>query len=305
MANLLRCRWSSVRKLLLFAASWMAVASPLTFAQAGATPDAAPAATTASKAYVPTLTFDVASIRQSPVADSYVVSAFFAPHTGSFRATNFNYMNLLAMAYGIRWDQISGVPDSRTTFNIQAKSDDVADERLAGLNKDQEKLEHQHMLQALLADRFKLKVHWETREAPAYDLLVSKKGSKMQVSKGEPPSAEERKAWGDKPIPRLYQRGDSRVGFDFVAHGASMSDITDMLAGQFGHPIVDKTGLTGKYDFILRYHGAQLDDRKADDMDPVPTLDTAIQDQLGLKLKPTKAPEKILVIDHIEKPSEN
>jgi uncharacterized protein (TIGR03435 family) len=150
-----------------------------------------------------------------------------------------------------------------------------------------------------------LKVHWETREGQAYDLLVSKKGSKMQESKGESPNAEERKAWGDKPIPRLYQRGDSRVGFDFVAHGASMSDITGMLAGQFGQPVVDKTGLTGKYDFILRYHGARLDDRKADDMDPVPTLDTVIQDQLGLKLKPTKAPKKILVIDHIEKPSEN
>lgn len=214
-------------------------------------------------------------------------------------------MNLLSVAYGARWDQISGVPDSRVMFNIQAKSDSVADERLAKLSKDQEALERQHMLQALLADRFKLKAHWETREGLAYDLVLSKDGPKMQAAKGEPPSAEESKKWGDKPIPRLYQRGDSRVGFDYVAHGASMSDITNMLAGQFGHPVADKTGLAGKYDFILRYHGARLSDRKADDMDPVPTLDTAIQDQLGLKLKSTKTPEKILVIDHIEKPSEN
>jgi uncharacterized protein (TIGR03435 family) len=76
-------------------------------------------------------------------------------------------------------------------------------------------------------------------------------------------------------------------------------------AEQFGHPVFDKTGLTGKYDFTLRYHGTRLSDRKADDMDPVQPLDVAIQDQLGLKLKRTKGPVQILVIDHIEKPSEN
>lgn len=214
-------------------------------------------------------------------------------------------MNLVATAYDIRWDQISGMPDSRAMFDIQAKSDSIADERLAGLSKDQKLLEQQHMLQTMLADRFKLKVHWETREGPAYDLLVSKNGSKMREAKSEPRSPEDIKTWGDNPIPPLYQRGDSHVGFDYVAHGCSMSDIVQMLAAQFGHPVVDKTGLTGKYDFILRYHGALLSDRKADDLDPIPTLDTAIQDQLGLKLKPTKAPEKILVIDHIEKPSDN
>lgn len=302
MANLLQCKSGSARKLLLLASGWMAVAASITFAQAGAVPETA---ATAAKAYVPTLTFDVASIHESPAADSYDVGGGFAPHSSSFRVTNLNTMNLVAMAYGVRWDQISGMPDARAMFNIQAKSDSAADEHLAKLSKDQEKLEQQHMLQMLLADRFKLKVHWETREGPAYDLLVSKNGPKLSVAKGEPPSAEEIKAWGDKPVPPLYQRGDSRIGFDFVAHECSMEDIVQMLAGQFGHPVFDKTGLTGKYDFILRYHGTQVSDRSADDMDPVPTLDIAIQDQLGLKLKPTKGTVPILVIDHIEKPSDN
>lgn len=254
---------------------------------------------------MPTLTFDVASVRESLVADSYDVFGGFAPHSSSLRVTNFDAWNLISMAYAVRRDQISGMPDWRAMFNIQAKSDSAADERLASLSKDQQELEHQHMMQVLLADRFKLKVHWETREGLAHDLVLSKNGSKMQEAKSEPPSADELKAWGNHPIPALYQRGDSNVGFDFVAHGASMSNITGMLAGQFGHPVVDKTGLTGKYDFTLRYHGTRLSDRKADDMDPIQPLDVAIQDQLGLKLKPTKAPEKFLVIDHIEKPSEN
>jgi hypothetical protein len=163
MANLFGCRLSSARKMLLIASGWMAVATPVTFAQAVSAPRVEPAATV-SKTYVPTLTFDVASIRQSPVADSYSVSGFFSPHSSSFRATYLDDMNLVAMAYDVRWDQISGMPDSRAMFNIQAKSDSVADERLGGLSKDEEKLEQQHMLQRLLADRFKLKVHWETRE---------------------------------------------------------------------------------------------------------------------------------------------
>ncbi len=234
-----------------------------------------------------------------------MVGGFFLTHSSSLHVTNFDVMNLLSMAYGIRRDQISGLPNWREMFNIQAKSDSAADERLASLSKDQQTLEQQHMMQVLLADRFKLKAHWETREGLAYDLVLSKDGPKMAAAKGEPPSAVEKKTWGDHPIPPLYQRGDSRVGFDFVAHGCSMDDIVQMLANQFGHPVLDKTGLTGKYDFILRYHGTRLSDRKADDMDPIPTLDTAIQDQLGLKLKSTKGPVQTLVIDHIEKPSAN
>jgi uncharacterized protein (TIGR03435 family) len=304
MANQLGCKLSSARKLSLLVAGWMAIAVAIAFAQSGASPDPARPAT-AIEAYVPTLTFDVASIRQSAEADSYIVSGSFSNHSSSFRATNFDTMNLLALAFRVRWDQILGMPDWRAMFNIQAKSDSAADERLAKLSKDQERLEQQHMMQALLADRFKLKVHCETREGPTYNLAVSKNGQKMERAKDEPPSAEEIKAWGDKPIPHLYQRGDSRVGFDFIAHGCSMDDLADMLAGQLGHPVSDKTGLRGKYDFTLRYHGTRLSDRSADDMDPVPPLDTAIQDQLGLKLKSAKGPVKSLVIDHIEKPSEN
>ena len=216
-----------------------------------------------------------------------------------------NVMNLLSMAYDVRWDQIVGVRDISAMFNIQAKSDSAADERLTILNKQQASLEQQHMLQGLLADRFKLKVHWESREGPAYNLVLAGHGSKLVETKGGPVSPEEQKSWGDRPVPPLYQRGDSRTGFDFVGHACSVSDLIPMLAGQFGQPVSDKTGLTGKYDFILHYHGAWLSDRRVDDPDPTPTLDTAIQDQLGLKLEPTKAPIQFLVVDHIEKPSEN
>lgn len=74
---------------------------------------------------------------------------------------------------------------------------------------------------------------------------------------------------------------------------------------QFGRPVVDKTGLTGKYDFVLAYRGRWDRDRSADDMDPMPPLDRALQEELGLKVEAAKGPSRVLVIDHIEKPSEN
>jgi uncharacterized protein (TIGR03435 family) len=69
--------------------------------------------------------------------------------------------------------------------------------------------------------------------------------------------------------------------------------------------VVDKTELTGKYDFVVKYKDRWDRDRRADDMDPTPPLDRALQDELGLKLEPAKGPVKVLVIDHVEKPSEN
>jgi len=294
MASLSECRVRSAYKLLL--SGWLVIAASVVLAQPGVN---------ANGAYVPTMTFEVASIRQSPPADSITVSGSFSPHSSFFRATNLDVANLLSFAYDVRGDQIQGLPDWHAMFNVQAKSDNAIDQRLAQLTKNQEKMEQQHMLQTLLVDRFKLKVHWETREGPTYDLVVAKKGPKMQLAKGGPPSAEEQKMWGDRPIPPLYQRGGSDVGFEFVAHGCSMSDLAETLAVQFGRPVVDRTGLKGKYDFTLPYQDTRLTDRSADDQNPTPPLDMAIQDQLGLKLEPAKGPIQLLVIDHIERPSEN
>jgi uncharacterized protein (TIGR03435 family) len=84
-----------------------------------------------------------------------------------------------------------------------------------------------------------------------------------------------------------------------------MEELAATLTGQFGRPVTDKTGLTGKFDFVLKYKGRWDSDRSAADMDPTPPMDRALVDELGLKVEPAKGPVKVLVIDHIEKPSEN
>src|SRR6202012_5738259 len=137
----------------------------------------------------------------------------------------------------------------------------------------------------------------------SYSLVVVKPG-RIQESKGDPPTEAEVKRFGSHPVPQLYQRNDGR-GYDWVGHGATMKDLAATLGPSMGGVVTDETGLLGKYDFVLKYHGATDRDRAPDDMDPMLPLDQAIQDQLGLKLERKKDLVPWLVIDHIEKPSEN
>jgi uncharacterized protein (TIGR03435 family) len=259
-------------------------------------------------AYVPTMTFDVASVRESKIdpARGFFMGGGFSPENSShIRLTNHSLPNLLTWAYGVDFRQIEGIPRESvwTMFNVEAKSDSATDERLTKLTKEQVRLEQEHMLQVLLAERFKLKAHWETRNDETYNLVVAKAG-RLKAT-GAPPSPEELKNFGDRPIPPLYQHGDSRRGFEYTAHGATTKDIAQMLSLQFGRPVADKTGLTGKYDFNLKTYLVRLGDRKDDEPNPWPPLETAIQDELGLKLVPSQGPVRKLIIDHIEKPSEN
>jgi uncharacterized protein (TIGR03435 family) len=283
---------------------WLAALALPAAAQTAPSPAAPPSA---EPAYVPTMTFEVASVRQSQTGYSYTVSGFFTPHTSTLRVTNWSIENLLSMAYGLNgFYQISGVPDSfrRVVFNVQAKANDEADEKLSKLSGDQQWLEQQHMVQVLLAERFHLQAHWETKDGEIYNMM-SKGRTKLREANGDPPSDEESKAFGGRPIPPLYQQGDSRNGFDFVAHGCSMETLAKMLTAQFGRPVVDKTGLAGKYDFVLRYYRTRESERDDNDPSlPLP-LETALQDTLGLKLEPAKGPVSHLVIDHVEKPTEN
>ncbi len=84
-----------------------------------------------------------------------------------------------------------------------------------------------------------------------------------------------------------------------------MGQWVEMLTAQLGRPVSDKTGLTGNYDFVLKYKGRSARDRNPEDLDPTPPMDRALQQELGLKVEAAKGPVRMLVIDHIQKPSEN
>ena len=263
----------------------------------------------ASASYVPTMTFDAASVRENKDIDprvGFTMSGQFVTHTTVLRVINWRIENLISYAYGIDESQIEGAPKWPwpTVFVIEAKGDSEENAKIAALTEEQQSAEQQHMLQTLLEDRFNLKTHWETKEADVYHLVVAKGGPKLSAQGLMPLSADELKNFGDHPAPPLYQKNDGH-GYDFIAHGCSMDQLVDMLMSQFGRPVIDKTKLTGKYDFVLKYKGRWDQDRPADDMDPMPPMDRALTEQLGLKVEAAKGPKKVLVIDHIDKPSPN
>jgi uncharacterized protein (TIGR03435 family) len=291
---------------LFVAAGLLAVAAHSSLGQAGA---ADTSSAPANAPYVATMTFDVASVRENKNIDmsaGFTMGAHFVPQSTTYRATNWPIENLICDAYGVNRYQIVGAPDWPwpTFFMIEAKGDGDADARLAALNKEQQWAEQQHMMRTLLEDRFKLKTHSEMREGEIYNLVVAKGGPKLGAAGSMPPSADELKKNGDHPVPPISQKCHGQ-GCEFIAHGCEIGRLVRILTGTFGRPVMDETGLTGKYDFILKYQGRWDRDRNADDLDPTPPMDRALQEELGLKVETAKGPVKVLVIDHVEKPSEN
>jgi uncharacterized protein (TIGR03435 family) len=248
--------------------------------------------------------FDVASVRENKDVDARWGGGF-TPQTTTYRAT-WSIDHLIWSAYGLMPYQIVGEPDwlRSTIFAVEAKGNSDADAKLAALTSKQQEAEHEHMLQVLLEERFKLTTHSETREGDIFNLLVAKGGPKLGAKGSVPLSAEEKKNYGDYPAPPIAPRFDEH-GSAYIAHGCPMDQLALALKLMFLRPVINKTGLMDKYDFVLKYKGRWDSDRPADDADPTLPMDQALQQELGLKLEPAKGPLQVLVIDHIEKPSEN
>ena len=251
--------------------------------------------------YTPTLTFDVATIRPAPPPDaSFHVSVSSPPHSSHFEATNLPIKTLLQIAYGFD-APVVGAPDwvANTFYDIKARSDEAADARLARLSDNEARLEKRNAIRVLLAERLGLKTHLETRNTSIFNLVVDKGGVRMQVVPPPPPAAD-----GEGPPPPRpadVQAHGSQHGLEFIGSNASMRSITGALSSMVEAPVVDKTGLTGVYNYTLQF-GRQWSER---DPESWPSIFTAVQEQLGLKLEAVHESVPNLVVDHITKPTEN
>jgi uncharacterized protein (TIGR03435 family) len=283
-------RRHSFRHVLLPRAAGLLLTAHCALAQPPAPPQPALRPLASTPAAVPApLAFDVASIHPSHATDGHR-HIYSSPNDSQFRSINLTAKELIQFAWDIPETQIAAAPlwaDS-LTFDIDAKSGPDTDARMHDLSSDQGKMEKQQMAQALLADRFALKTHPETRQLPVYSLVVSnpKTGPKFKPSKTSGTTIDE----GGSRI--HIQGGDNTMTF-----------LARMLALSLGRPVIDNTGLTGCFDVKLAWTPADAAANPAPDAPP--DIFTAIQDQLGLKLESTKGPVPILVIDHIELPSEN
>lgn len=299
------------RKLLLSAAGLVAVAVLVVFGLATATQGWARLQTQNATAATPEFKFDVASIKPTKLGpqDGW---GFHYLNDGIL-AKNVSFLMLIQDAYGIyEHDRILGIPNwlNSERYNVEAKLDSNTADELQKLTKEQRKLAWQHMLQALLADRIKLTVHSETRELPLFSLVIARSGLKLQESKPNPadPNATNHPVFGGT----VRSEGTIRTG-KWIAS----SDLASWLSGEMGRTVLDKTGLTGRYEFSLQYtrEQDQLQSPPAETTEGLsgstrsdstfPPLLTAIQQQLGLKLESAKGPVEIIVIDHVERPSGN
>lgn len=250
--------------------------------------------------------FDVASIKPNASNDHRIMIRF-AP--GGFSATGMTVRMLIGQAYGIRDFQIQNAPAwiASDRFDINAKAE--------GLPERVPRELMQTLLQNLLAERFGFKAHFEDKEGQVYNLVVAKGGPKLKVS--------EAPAGGPGPGgPGGPQRGMIRMGRgQFSATGGNMANLTQMLAQTVGRPVLDKTELKDNYDIELNWTpepgqgmggpfgagGPPLPPGVT--LPPVdpngPTLFTALQEQLGLKLDSAKGNVQMLMVDSVSKPTEN
>jgi uncharacterized protein (TIGR03435 family) len=271
--------------------------------------------------------FEVATIKQPPPPNGNLMRVGMNGGPGTPDPGRINYENVtlkmvLTKAYGVQDQQISG-PDwlGSERFNIVAKLPD-------GATKEQ----FLAMLQNLLIERFKMVVHREKKDLPAWALLVAKNGPKFKASGAEAPAGEpqplsDRPVIGKDGFPEMLPGGRGGImmalmpgrGAKMAAGQASMQELAERLAGQLGGPVTDQTGLTGKFNFTLYYsmEGLVLPPPPpgamggpmpppSSDAETAPSLPTALQEQLGLRLESKKVPLDLIVVDHIEKvPTEN
>ncbi len=255
-------------------------------------------------AYVPTLTFDVASVRETQQpqdSPSWQMGINIQPHSSEFQANGVTPKVLLQAAYGFGAYEVSGAPDwfESSFWVVDAKCDHSVDEQLAKMTDDQARAEKQHMMQALLADRFHLKTHWETKQANVLAMTIAKGGSKLLVDKPEavdpsiPNSAppETRSA-------KIVSHGVPQ-GRELTATHITATGIAALLSAMSRANVQDKTDLTERYNITLHYSYSQSDP------DSYPSIFTAVEEQLGLQLERTRGSIDVLVIDHMDRPTAN
>ena len=294
---------------------WRATLLAVALALVGAPQIRAQSAPASSK---PLPSFEVASVRLQR-GDRPGGPMWFP---GRFRYANGPVKDLLVrVAYNVYGFQISGGPSwiNSEIYSIDAKEPDSLAEEMQKLPIAQQEEIKRLLVQSLLADRFKLRLHRETRMLPVYALVIAKDGPKLHEAKpGDTYPNGMRGPDGRAGAGAIGEESISKTARAISGQGISIAPLVPYLSREVKRTVLDQTGLKGKYDIRLEWNP----DLSAAGMVPgpedgkpgtasapppessMPSIFTALQEQLGLKLVSTKGPVEILVIDHIEMPSE-
>jgi uncharacterized protein (TIGR03435 family) len=242
--------------------------------------------------------FEVASIKAHPLTDNEGVRVTPSPG-GRLTITNASLRLLITFAYGIQDSQVFGGPDwaGTATFDVTAKAD-----------RDVPGIQLYAMLRPVLADRFKLSIQHALRDIPVYALVIARNNEKV----GAQLKRSDLNCSGTVEIGARACQFSTGFG-NLHARGMPLTALASTLSRFAGRVVVDRTGLSGPYDFDLTWTPDQVRERAAGGQPVVengrtidpngPSLFTAVQEQLGLKLDARKEPVDVLIIDHAEKPS--
>jgi uncharacterized protein (TIGR03435 family) len=236
--------------------------------------------------------FEVASVRVIPSSKGVPDDFFGRRRSGGRIAWTTNLNTLLTYAYHLPAWRIERMDKDQSFYALDATMD-------ASATEDQVRM----MFQKLLADRFKVVTHRETKELQGYALVVAKNGPKIKPAAGEAPAMPEYQK-GKPPAAfegRIFVSMEGRGTSALTGRGVPISQLADTLSETLGAFVLDQTGMTGNYYFGFKFLAVNS---PGDDLD-APSIFTALQDELGLKLDRQKGPVEMLVLDHIEKPSDN
>jgi uncharacterized protein (TIGR03435 family) len=239
-------------------------------------------------------TFDVVSVKPNKSSDG---GNRWGRHPGGgWFMVNMAASFLIRQAYPTKADEIVGAPAWVTSerFDVDARATFVP-------TVEQER----QMLRALLAERFKLAAHYETQERPIYNLVIARADGRAApqlrridtdcTTYKRPIAAAAPKPNPGEAVACGFRMSSGGTMLSLVSGGRSMESLSEIISGYAGRPILDKTGLTGYYAFTLEFSGVTDGE----------SVFTALQEQLGLKLEPARGPLDVVVIDHIERPTEN
>jgi uncharacterized protein (TIGR03435 family) len=313
--NLVRNNWS-VSLIAVILSIPIASAQPVQ-AQAPA-PQSGPAMSSSDR----TLRFEVVSVKLSTPSANAVARQLRTMDPGRLHYVNIGLKDLILDAYNLKAYQVIG-PDWMREIAV-----DIDATMRPGATKEQIRM----MLQNMLADRFELTSHWDTKELPAYSIVVAGAGPKMKESIEVPRPRDE--TGNGAPAPGLdgsekldadgfpVVPGPQRDGVGAVmingrsrlrGQRATMQDLASELSKQVKYPVTDQTGLKSKYDFTVKFATPEWSGKLEDipelgiwasayeAMQPLPDLAAALQSQMGLKLHSKKAPVAVLIVDHVKK----
>lgn len=225
--------------------------------------------------------FEVASVRRSDPSDQ---KHRFAIEGHRITLENQTVQTMIEMAYGVHARQIVNAPSWIGTERFDVVG-------IPDVEGEPNVVQFKEMVKKLLTERFGLKLRSEKKEMARYTLTVGKSGPKMAPTKSAPDALPEENGDGNRTTMTLRMTN------------VSMGELARNLQAALDRPVVDETGLKGKYDFVLNW--ARVDAVPVDDDSSLAGLFTAIQEQLGLKLEPDKGEVQVLVVEGVERPDLN